>query len=357
MSVTRLAFVLSTLFAAAALPAAASAAESTLSARALAALDNQRYQLRQYQADWTVEGASAGAQLVGRFFQYELEKPFAGVSSFRGSEPAIELGAHLLAERNWFGGAVGFQGTPDLQHATGSLTLARAFPTDVLTVTPRVTGARAPLALFPLPLSLGVFTRRAEAALGLRASLWMAEAGARFDFWESATVQGRVQNPGLAAIGANRVTTAYAYALSQSGTWFDAGLSSKAAWATRNTLLATQTAPVWAYSWYPASAPPFLWETAVVLRAQGHLHPSLEVTLQLQLPAISQERRQFESLRVSYWGTAPFEGKLQTTWAILSTTSLQVTAEVFAKPWERWDVTGPGAYRQASVQVALQQKI
>ena len=124
--------------------------------------------------------------------------------SFRGSEPAVEIGGHLLAERNWFAASAGFQGVPDLSHATGSLTLARAFPSSLGTLTPRLVAARGPLATFPLPLSLGLFSKRGEAVLAWRASSWMAEGGARVDSWEAGTVPGRVQNAALTAIEPGR---------------------------------------------------------------------------------------------------------------------------------------------------------
>jgi hypothetical protein len=234
--------------------------------------------------------------------------------------------------------------------------IARALPSGAGTFTPRVELARGPLADIPLPLSLALTSHRIEALLAWRTEGWIAEGGGRVDLWEAAQVPGRVQNPALEGIDANRVTTVYAYALTQRGGWFDGGLAAKAAWSSHNTLLATRVSPSWAYSWYPASAPPFAVETAVVLRAQGHPSSSLELTLQVQLPALSQETRQWESVRETSWGTAPWEARLRTSWLFLSATAVVLDAYLFAKPWERWDPLGAGAYRMASAQISLQQR-
>jgi hypothetical protein len=166
-----------------------------------------------------------------------------------------------------------------------------------------------------------------------------------------------VQNSALDVIEPRRVTTVHGYVLTKDRGWLDVGVSAKAAWSSRNTLLLTQLRPSWKYNWYPAAAPPFAWETAVVLRAAGHPLASVEALFQLAIPALSRETRQWESLRQSSWGTAPLEAKLQASWMLLSTTAVQITTTVFAKPWERWNLFGQGAYRSASVQVALRQHI
>jgi hypothetical protein len=331
--------------------------ESSLAAGGLAARDDQGFASDWIHAEWLRDEPSSGHRLTVGWYRYSLDQNFSGVLPFEGSHAAVELGGHLMRGLWWYGAAVGFHGTPGLDGATGRLVLARAFPTSLGTVTPRLEAAREPLATSALPLSLALFSERVQAALGWRGSGWSGEGGVRLDRWESATVAGRVQNAALDTIAATRITTVYGYALSEGDGWLHAGLVAKATWASPNTLLATQIEPSWAYSWYPASAPAFAWETALVVRAAGRPAPTLEASLQLQLPALSRETRQWESLQKSYWGTAPLEALLEGSWLVLSSTAVQVRALFFAKPWERWNVVGAGAYRQATVELSLKQSI
>jgi hypothetical protein len=333
------------------------AAESLLSASALAARDEQGFSLERYEAQWARETPSAGQHLWARWHQYALGEEFAGVLPFEGSEAAAQLGGHLMAGYWWFGAAAGFQGQPDRRGATGEAIVARGFPTmRAGTFTPRLEVARGPLAMAALPLSLGIVSDRAQAVLGWRTDGWTGELGARVELWESVTLHGRVRNPALDVIEENRLALGYGYLITQGPGWFDWGLSAKVAWAEHSTLVATQLLPSWRYSWYPASAPPFAWETALVLRAHGDT-PSLGASLQVQLPAASRETRQWDGVRQSAWGTAPLEGKLEAHWWFLSATAVQLDGTIFAKPWENWRVWGRGAYRQATLQVSLKQRI
>lgn len=339
------------------LGARAARAQSTVSASVQAARDDQGYRLERYQARWGREAPADGQRLAVRWDQYALPDEFAGVRPFRGGEPAVELGGHLLRGLWWVGAAAGFQGRPALRALAGELILARAFPTTGAgTFTPRLEVARAPLAAAALPLSLGLLSNRGQALLGWRTEGWLAEGGLRVDLWDAGTLPGRVRNGALDTVEANRITILHGYLLTQRERWLDLGLAAKAAWARHNTLVATQLQP-WEYSWYPASAPPFAWETALVLRAQARPAASFAAALQLQLPVLSRETRQWESFRQSDWGTAPYEGKLEVTWSFLASTAVRVDAAVFAKPWEGWNPWGAGAYRQATVRLSLEQRI
>jgi hypothetical protein len=75
------------------------------------------------------------------------------------------------------------------------------------------------------------------------------------------------------------------------------------------------------------------------------------------VPLLSQETRQWDSLQVTSWGTAPYEAELNVEWSFLETTSLQLMAKLFIKPWQSWDAVSDEAYRQASVRVAVEQRI
>jgi hypothetical protein len=339
-----------------ALNAAVVRADAGLSASVLAARDDQGFQLERYEARWWHEAPASGQRLSAHVHQYALTDEFAGVLPFHGVQPAAEAAAHLLRGLWWMSAAAGFEAEPDLHGATGEAVLARALPSGAGTLTPRLELARAPLALTPLPLSLGLLSERAQAILDWRAEAWTAQAGLRVDWWESAQLAGRVRNAALDRIEANRVDIAYAYALSESGTWFDAGLSGKMARAQHGTLLPTELQP-WQYTWYPASAPPFAWETAVVVRAQGHPTSSLQLLSQVQVPVVSRETRQWDSVRRSDWGTAPLEAKLHASWSFLATTALELDATVFAKPWKGWDYLGAGAYRQGSLALSITRRI
>jgi hypothetical protein len=337
--------------------AARAQAQSSLSASVLAARDDQGYLWDRYQARWDRQAESDGQRLSVGWHRYALDQEFAGVRPFAGGEPAIELGGHLLRGLWWTSAAVGLQGEPAWRAITGELVLARAFLTSAGTFTPRLEAARTPLALAALPLSLGLLGNRGQALLNWRTPGWVAEGGLRVDLWDAATVPGRVRNGALDRVEANRITILHGYLLTQRERWVDFGLAAKAAWARHNTLLATQLSPGWQYSWYPASAPPFAWETALVVRAQARPAPSLAAALQLSLPVLSRETRQWEAYRESAWGTAPFEGKLEASWFFLASTAVQIDAAVFAKPWEGWKPWGAGAYRQATVGLSLKQRI
>jgi hypothetical protein len=119
----------------------------------------------------------------------------------------------------------------------------------------------------------------------------------------------------------------------------------------------TQLVPERRYTWYPASAPVMAWETSAIVRLHGAVGEALEAKLQLGLPLLSRETRQWDSVRISSWGTAPYEAELAIAWSVLERTSLELQAKLFIKPWESWDALGSGAYRQGSVRVALEQRI
>jgi hypothetical protein len=331
--------------------------DSSLSASVLASRDDQGYQHERYQAQWGRETPGDGQRVSLRWHRYALGTEFAGVLPFSGGEPAVDVGGHLLRGSWWLAAAAGFQGRVDRHGATGELVVARALPTLAAgTFTPRLEATRAPVVVAALPLSLGLIGNRAQAVLAWRTDRLLAEGGARVDFWDSITLPGRVRNGALDVIEANRLAILHGYLLTQRGQVLDWGFAAKAAWAQHNTLLPTRIQP-WQYSWYPASAPPFAWETALVLRAQTPAHPSLAAAIQLQLPLLSRETRQWDSIRRADWGTAPYEGKLEGSWWFLASTAVQLDAVVFAKPWERWNPAGVGAYRHVALQLSLKQRI
>jgi hypothetical protein len=341
-----------------AFPSVARCESLALSAGASLAGDDLHYRWDRYELGLRRETDTTGQRLLLRFHTYSLDEELAGVLPFEGNEPAVELGGHvLLGDVWWLGAAAGLQGSADLEGAVGELIAARAFATSGAgTFTPRLELAREPLAGTALPLSLGLTSYRGVAALAWRATGWTAEGGVRGELSEHDTVPGRARNPERDEIDATRVITIYGYTLTDSEHWFDAGLSARAAWSSHNTLLATQLSPR-AYTWYPASAPPFLWETALILRAGGAVLPSLDAALQLQVPALSQETRQWETLRRTYWGTAPLEAKLEASWRMFSATTLRFQAQLFAEPWERWEVFGAQAYHMVSLHLSLEQRI
>jgi hypothetical protein len=338
-----------------ALPAAGSA-QLSLTGGALLSGDDQGFRSHQYRLELRRETPGDGQRLSLRFHTYALEEEIAGVLPFAGQEPAAELSGHVLLGLFWLGAAAGLQGTADLDGATGKLVVARAIPAGSSTFTPRVELAREPLAFSALPLSLALMSYRAEALLAFRAPVVLAEGGLRMDFWEGDTQPGRTRYTALDTIDPTRVTTVHGYALTAWDSWFNLGLAAKAAWSSRNTLLLSALQPP-AYTWYPAAAPPFLWETGIAVRASGEVTESLEVSSQLLLPVLSQEVRQWETLRQTAWGTGPFEAKLDVEWWVFSMTAVQLRAQLFAKPWQDWRFFDRTAYRNLTLQLFLEQRI
>ncbi|HTM45311.1 MAG TPA: hypothetical protein VL137_10175 [Polyangiaceae bacterium] len=336
---------------------AAAQGQLSIATGALISRDNEGYQSDRYQLGLNREAPSDGEHLTVRWHTYSLSRQLVGISPFAGYEPSAELGGHLLYELWWLEAGAGFQGKLALHSTTGEVVLARAIPSGKNTFTPRVEVAREPLAMTPLPLSLGLLSDRAEALLAFRSPQWMGEGGVRVDFWDSDTAPGRTQNPALATIPNNRITSLHGYGLSTWDSWFNWGAAAKVAWASHNTMLMTQVQPSAAYTWYPASAPPFAWEAAAVVQAKGDIVSSLGASFQLQLPLISQETRQWETLRRTYWGTAPFEAKLQVNWAVVPTTTVHLNAQAYARPWENWNALGSAGYRQGSVELAIETSI
>lgn len=317
--------------------------------------DQQGFHQTEYRLDLRHDGDASGQYLVGRWHEYRQDGYYRGVLPFRGAEPAAELGGHLLRGLWWAGAAVGFQGTPDWTHATGQVVLARAFPLGLGAITPRLLVARAPVAMVPIPLSLGLMTSRGEAVVAWRSQTWTGELGGRVDLWDSVTVPGRVQNPAFDTVPVNRIASLHGYGVTTSERWINIGFSSRVEWAQRSTLVQTQLYP-WDHSWYPVEAPPFRWETAILVRAAGRPVDSLSLTFQAKLPALSQDTRAWGDVRRTSWGSAPFEARLEVAWSPSSSTTVRMVGLVFAKPWEGWDVFGPGAYRQGSVLLSVQQR-
>ena len=331
--------------------------ESMVSAGATASGDNQRFRWQEAQANWTHEGEQSGERLVVRGHHYALEEPFAGIHPFDGKEAAVEAGAHVLAGLWWVEGSAGFQGEADRHDAVGGLVIARAIPAGESTFTPRLTVTRGPVSLAPVPLSLAMFSERAEAILAWRSDHWVAEGGYRVDVWEATSAPGRVQNDALDAIPQNRIQFLQGYLLTQGPGWFDWGLVAKAVWALHGTMQPTQVSPTYEYTWYPAYAPPFSWESDLVVRLHSSPERALGASAQLQLPTVSRETREWGAVRVSSWGTAPFQAKAAVRWSFLPATAVQVTGSFFAKPWERWSPASVGTYLQGSVGLGLEQKI
>lgn len=332
-------------------------AESSLGAGVMLAGDDQGFRWDRYEVELRRDRPDSGQWLAVRFYTFELGQAIAGVLPFDGAEPAAELGGHVLHGAWWLLGSIGFQGSVDADGATGKLVVARALLAGSSTLTPRLEIAREPLSLTALPLSLGLSKFRFDALLAWRAPSWTAEGGARVELWESALLPGRTENPALDHVEPNRNTIAHAYALSDLRGWCDVGVAAKAAWSRENTMLLTGVASAPTYTWYPASAPPFLWETALVLRARGQLAEPVELSVQVQLPMLSQETREWDGLRRTYWGSAPFEGKLEARWRAFSATALKADAAIFAKPWERWDVFSDQAYRQGALHFSIEQRL
>jgi hypothetical protein len=317
-------------------------------------LDDYRYRTEEFRLELRRTGKASGQWLSARFYDYALSEELAGIRAFSGREAAASAGAHALFGLFWLGASAGFQGTLDLDGATASIVLARAFPSETTKFTPKLELAREPLSLTPLPLSLGSMSRRAELALDFELPVVRGTAAGRFAMSEPSDSPGRTENPDRDAIAANRSLVLYGYALAALGPWFSPGLSGKVAWAEHNTLLLTGFTPAPSYTWYPVKAPPFAWEVALVLRAAGKLAEPVDVALQLKLPLASEEIRQWESVRLRFFGTAPFEARLEASW-LLDDTVLRLQASAFAEPWENWDVTAAEAYRQGSAELAVEQ--
>ncbi len=340
-----------------AMAACSARAEVSIGAGARFTGDEWGYGQEQYDLELAHDTETSGQRLALSWFRYALREELEGIFAFEGNEPAAELGAHVLEGRWWLGASAGLQGTLDFEGVIAEAIVAHAIPIGETTLTPRIELAREPLSLHALPLSLGLHSHRVQGALGWRASGVIAEGGVRLDFWEGDTIENRVRNTARDVIADNRITTGYAYVLSDGGGWLDAGVAGKIASAARNTLLPTRLVPVRRYTWYPASAPPFVWETSLALRVHGDLVETLHAELKLSLPLVSQELRQWGEEQVVSWGTAPYEGTLELEWLVFAETSVQLVATLFVKPWESWDAIGDGAYRQGSVRVAVEQRI
>jgi len=342
-----------------ALWAAPAHAEVSVAGSGFLGADEWGYWHEQYGIDLAHAGETSGQKLALSFHRYALHDELEGVLPFTGHEPAARLSAYaLLDDALWLGAGAGLQGTLDVDGVTGELVAAYAIAAgEQHTLTPRVELAREPLAASPLPLSLGLHSHRVQAALGWKSDGFIAEGGARIDLWEGDTVPGRARNSARDRIEPNRILTGYAYALTDSEGWLDAGLAGKVSAAEHNTLLPTQLAPERRYTWYPASAPPLAWETSAIVRVQSKRGEPVEVKLQLGLPLVSREVREWEGVRVASWGTAPYEAAFDLAWQALEDTRLELQAKLFIKPWESWDAIGDGAYRHASVRVALEHRI
>lgn len=294
--------------------------------------------------------------LRGRWYSYSLDEDLVGIHPFTGSEPAVELGGHWLAGSWWLSGAAGVQGSLSGSDAIGNVVLARAFAWDTGTLTPRLDVGHRPLALSALPLSLALKAHRVEAALAWRSAGWIGEMAVRVDWWNAMTAKGRVENPALTDIPANRRALLSAYLISQ-GWWLQGGLVAKVQNGQRNTLLATQITPVYAYTWYPVSMPLWAWEASAIARAVGRPCPSLQALLQIQIPVVSREMRQWESTEQWSWGTAAWEAKAELTWDMTETTQISAGAVLFAKPWANWNVVGQDGYRQIALQAGITQRL
>jgi hypothetical protein len=331
--------------------------ESSLGTSVVMSGDDRGFRWDRYELALRRETPEQAQWLSARFHSYSLAEELAGVLPFDGSEPAGEIGAHLLQGWWWLLGAVGFQGNIEASGATGKLIVARAIPAGTSTLTPRLEAAREPLALTALPLSLGLSKYRFDAVLAAGGDAWKAEGGARLELWEEGHLPGRTRNPALDAIAANRSALLHAYGMLALGRSIDVGLAARAAWAARSTMLLTESTPVPVYTWYPASAPPFEWATAAVLDARGRPAEPLEIGARLQLPLLSRETRDWEGVRRPFWGSAAFEGRLDASWKLLSGTTLQLDAAIFVKPWASWDVLSHEAYRQGLVRLSLEQRL
>src|SRR4029453_4672650 len=112
------------------------AAEAALSAGVLASGDDQGYRWNHYQLEWGRQSEWSGLRAMARWHQYSLGRELTGVLPFAGAEPAAQLGGHLLLGLWWLSGAVGFQGTADLEGATGEVLIARAIPVGSGAITP-----------------------------------------------------------------------------------------------------------------------------------------------------------------------------------------------------------------------------
>jgi hypothetical protein len=336
---------------------ASARAEWSLGAGVLLSRADRGLRLDTYRLEARRETPADGQWVALDLYEYSLDESLAGLLPFSGSEPSTALGSHLLLGLWWLSAEVGLQGSIDRDSVMGKLVVARAIPTDSDTFTPRIELAREPLALSPLPLSLALSKYRFDALLAWRGSGWLGEGGARLELWQSRAAPSRTQNEAEDVIDANRITILHAYALSDGSSFLDFGGAAKAAWAEHGTMLLTGLNPAPTYTWYPASAPPFAWETAFVLRAQSRSTEPLQLMAQLQLPLLSQEVREWEGVRRSYWGSAPFQAKLQARWAIFSSTTLQLEGAIFAKPWEHWDVLGAGAYHEGSLTFSIEQRL
>ncbi len=320
------------------------------------ARDDYNLSTTHFGAELAQGGPDLGWRLRGRWYVYSLDRDLVGIRSFSGAEPAAELGAHWLSGSWWLSGTAGLQGTLSSADAVGNVVLARALALDEGTLTPRVDVGRRPLALSSLPLSLGLKAYGVEGALAWRSPGWIGELAGRVDWWDATTVEGRVENPALATIPANRRTLASAYLISQ-GCWLQGGLLAKVQNGQRNTLLATQTTPDYAYTWYPISMPVWAWEAAAIGRVTGRPFASLQALLQVQIPFVSREMRQWEWAEQWAWGTAAWEAKAELTWDMTETAQVTFGGVLFAKPWSNWDVSGGDGYRQISLQAGITQRL
>jgi hypothetical protein len=333
-------------------------AELSITGSGFLGADEWGYRQEEYGLDLAHEAETSGQLLALRFYRYALDDELEGVLPFSGHEPAARLRAHaLLDDALWLLAGTGLQGTLDFDGLTGELIAAYAIAAGDHVLTPRIELAREPLAASPLPLSLGLHSHRVQGALAWKSAGLVAEGGARIDLWEGDTVPDRARNSARDRIQPNRITTGYGYVITESESWLDAGLAAKVSAAERNTLLPTQLVPERRYTWYPASVPPLAFETSAIVRVQSKRDEPLEVKLQLGLPLVSRELREWEGVRVASWGTAPYEAAFDAKWRARGDTSLLLQAKLFIKPWESWDAIGDGAYRYASVRVALEHRI
>jgi len=167
--------------------------------------------------------------------------------------------------------------------------------------------------------------------------------------WNSNSFSGRSENTDLVTTPTPQTTQFESWWIPQSVKENHWGFYAEAYYADQTTQQLTDTAPEFIYTWVPFAAPRLRFTTALLYVHELPLSNSWSWKNQATLPLFSWQLREWESTRVSDWGTATLS---LTTGLSFHYNSLQWSLQAMASstPWNHMKYIGEDAYWNFTVQ-------
>lgn len=278
------------------------------------------------------------------YIQYSGDQVEQGIYPYSGSLQSIGFSAEGMFQSIWWHSAVSYQ-----SDVSFSATVAKVIESPMAKWTTAISLGQSFIKNNALALSLQTKQQFLNLEIARKNASGTWNTSLEFSQWKSNSFAGRSENSNLVTTPSPQTTQLESWWIPQSAIDNHWGFYAEAYYADRTTQQLTDTAPAYIYTWVPFAAPRLRFTSALLYAYELPMSESWTWKNQATLPLFSWQWREWESTRVSDWGTAGLD---LSTSMIFQYNTIQWTllCKASSTPWNHMKYLGEDAYWNFTIQ-------